>query len=221
MVEEVVEPGKRACPPLAMSAVEPVSRAERSTPALPPRRCRGGSAGESTLVNPGSPALERSGFNFQILLLPPGLCKGMPWSKDCWACAKRTLFTEQPMPLCPTSAGSNLRLLTAGKKGKPFSQTFSHPSLRADETHGGAQAVRLITQEASRAERRRFESGHPLISSGLRIAEGQAYGRSAIGWQKASRNQAMTGNTREWQRHSHRASLATAPLIRQAFTCAG
>jgi hypothetical protein len=41
------------------------------------------------------------------------------------------------MPLCPTSAGSNLRLLTAGKKGKPFSQTFSHPSLRADETHGG------------------------------------------------------------------------------------
>ena len=95
-------------------------------------------AGGSTLANTDRQSLGCSVFNCQILLLPPGLCKTMRWSKDYWASAKRTPFTGLPMPLCPTSAGSNLRLLTAREKAKTFSQTFSHPSLRAYETQGCA-----------------------------------------------------------------------------------
>jgi hypothetical protein len=38
-------------------------------------------AGDSTMVTSARPSLEPSGFNFQISLLPHGLCKGMPWSK--------------------------------------------------------------------------------------------------------------------------------------------
>jgi hypothetical protein len=97
-------------------------------------------AGDSTLANPDHQSLGRPGFNVQILLLPPALCKEMPWSKDCWAYAKRRPFTEPSMLLCPTSADSNLRLLTAREKPKSFSQTFSHPSLRAYETHCSASS---------------------------------------------------------------------------------
>ncbi len=92
-------------------------------------------AGDSTLDNPGRQSPGHSGFNFQILLVPRGLGEELPWAKEYWACVKRTPFTEQPTPLRPTPACSNLRLLTTGEKGKTFSQTFSHPSLKAHETH--------------------------------------------------------------------------------------
>jgi hypothetical protein len=66
---------------------------------------------------------------------------------------------------------------------------------------------------ASQAERRRFESGHPLFSTELKSAEDQACGFSPIGWQGATRGLAMTGNAKGWYRFSHRASPPTAPLI--------
>ena len=94
-------------------------------------------AGGQTLDNSARQSLGCSGFHFQILLVPRGLGEGLPWAKEYWACVKRTRFTEQPTPLRLTSAGSNLRLLTTGEKAKTFSQTFSHPSLRAHETQDG------------------------------------------------------------------------------------
>jgi hypothetical protein len=80
--------------------------------------------------------------------------------------------------------------LPAGQDGpepqpKTFSQTFSHPSLRAARLTA-AHAVLPINPEAAQAERHWFESGHPLFSSGLNSAEDQAYGFSSIGWQGAS-----------------------------------
>jgi hypothetical protein len=91
--------------------------------------------GAATLVIPCRRSFDHAGFNFQILLLPRGLGEGLPWAKECWVRIKRTSFAEQPAPLCPASAGSNLRPLTAGEKARTFSQTFSHPSLKEYETH--------------------------------------------------------------------------------------
>ena len=91
--------------------------------------------GVATLVIPCRRSFDHAGFNFQILLLPRGLGEGLPRAKECWARIKRTSFAEQPAPLCPASAGSNLRPLTAGEKARSFSQTFSHPSLKEYETH--------------------------------------------------------------------------------------
>ena len=94
--------------------------------------------GGQTLDNSARQSLGCSGFNFQILLVPRGLGEGLPRAEEYLACVKRTPFTDQATPLRLTSAGSNLRLLTTGEKAKTFSQTFSHPSLRAHETQGGA-----------------------------------------------------------------------------------
>jgi hypothetical protein len=97
-------------------------------------------AGGQTLDNSARQSLGCPGFNFQILLVPRGLGEGLPRAEEYLACVKRTPFTEQPSPLRLTSAGSNLRLLTAGEKAKTFSQTFSHPSLSAYETHRSARS---------------------------------------------------------------------------------
>jgi hypothetical protein len=94
-------------------------------------------AGAATLVMPYHQSFGPAGFNFQILLVPRGLCEGLPRAEEYLACVKRTPFTEQPTPLRLPSAGSNLRLLTTGEKVKTFSQTFSHPSLKPHETHCG------------------------------------------------------------------------------------
>ena len=56
-----------------------------------------------------------------------------------------------------------------------------------------AQAVLLIKREASQAERRRFESGHPLISSGLKIDILQAIISLGTRWQHARVGLWMTG----------------------------
>ena len=158
-------PSHRSRGRAALPATSPPAQ-ERRTAVADRTHCR--NRGGQTLDNSARQSLGRSGFNFQILLVPSGHGEGLPRVKEYLTCVKRTPFTEQPTPLRPTPAGSNLHLLTTGEKAKTFLQIVSHPSLRRIRL-SAAQAGRRIIREASQAERRRFEFGHPLFTSGLII----------------------------------------------------
>jgi hypothetical protein len=110
---------------LGSLSASPASANDRTT------RRTAETTGAAKLAIPCSPSFNHTGCSFQILLISSEPGEGLQWAKEYWACAKRTPFTGQPTLLCPTSAGSNLCLFTTGEKAK----TFSHPSLRAYETH--------------------------------------------------------------------------------------
>lgn len=76
-------------------------------------------AGDSTMVTSARQSLGNAGFNFLMLLLPRGLGKEFPWTKECWACVKRTPLQSSPLPFAPCPPAPACAFSQQERKPKP------------------------------------------------------------------------------------------------------